>query len=170
MNGFCRAAVSLTVVGAMTAMTAACGSDSASSDVEVVAPWARTSSSVATNGAVYMTLRSATDQSLIGVDVESSVAERAEILETVVVAQVQSVRGATAHDGEDHGTGSMSTHPVSSLRLHRGEDVVFEPGGYRVMLLGLAAPLESGSHFDMTLSLDSGESLVVSVPVRDDAP
>jgi hypothetical protein len=48
--------------------------------------------------------------------------------------------------------------------------VALEPGGYHIMLLELAAPLEVGSTIDVTLTFEHAGQKVVSAEVRDTAP
>lgn len=69
--------------------------------------------------------------------------------------------------GDDMDMGNMTMQEVDSIDLPAGEAVVFEPGGYHVMLLGLASPLEVGDTFDLTLMFESGASETVTVEVRE---
>ncbi len=59
---------------------------------------------------------------------------------------------------------------AGGLTIPAEGEVVLEPGGLHIMMLDLAAPLETGDTFDLTLNTDDGESITVSVEVRDDAP
>lgn len=137
------------------AATAAGGAGS----VTVEGAWARTSPANAEAGAVYMTLTAAADDALVRVAVDSTVAGTVEIHETMM-----------ADGGEDDGMGEMQMAPVASLPLPAGEAVSLEPGGYHVMLLDLAAPLESGSTIEVDLTFESGATQTVAVPVQDEAP
>lgn len=66
--------------------------------------------------------------------------------------------------------GQMTMQQVESIALPAGEAVSLQPGGYHVMLFDLVAPLEVGTSISVTLTLESGASLKVDVPVLDEAP
>lgn len=136
---------------AAVALAACGGSDS--DTLEVSGAWARTSAMDAANGAAYMTLTSPTDDAVVAASVDMSVAMKAEVHETTMQAD-----------------GSMAMQEVNSVALPAGEAVEFAPGGFHVMLMGLAAPLEIGSTVSITLSLESGDSIVVDAEVREEAP
>ncbi len=163
---------------AVATLSTACATDVS---VAVEEPWARTSSVVATNGAVYMVLRASGDTALVGVTVDDGVAARAEIHESVPMSEMgdggagqettpQSLVGRRSHDGDDHSGEAFSMQPVDSLELPAGEDVVLAPGGTHIMLFDLVDPLESGEEFDLTLDFDAGDDATVTVEVRDEAP
>jgi hypothetical protein len=121
--------------------------------VAVSAAWARSSPAGVTAGAAYVTLESAVDDELIGVEVPADVAAAVEIHETV------------ADTGAE-----MTMRRVSTVDLPSGEAVVFEPGGLHMMLLELAAPLESGSTFALMLTFATAEPQTVAVEILDEAP
>ncbi len=171
-------------VAAVVAATllAACGSDDG---FEITGAWARTSPVSATAGAVYMDITADVEDHLIAASVPADVADSVEIHETVMRGDMEDGAmndGETAmDDGEmaESGTeemdapmdGAMTMRELEDgLVLPAGETVNLEPGGYHVMLLDLPDPLETGDTFDLTLEFESGESRVVSIEVRDDAP
>jgi len=142
-------------------IAAGCGDDDgdAAGGVEVDNAWARTSPMSAEAGAVYMDLTAEETTSLVGATVPSDVAGTVEIHETV------------AADMDDMGDmGAMTMQQVDSVTLTAGETVSLEPGGLHVMLLDLPDPLESGEQFDLTLTLENGDEIDVSVEVLDEAP
>ena len=61
----------------------------------------------------------------------------------------------------------MKMRQVPGLDLPAGQTTELKPGGYHVMLLGLASPLEVGDTFDLTLLFESGASETVTVEVRE---
>lgn len=147
---------------ALASGLSACGDDDTADDADTVTvddAWARTSPANAEAGAVYMTLTAPADDALVSAAVDSTVAGTVEIHETMM-----------ADGGEDDGTGEMQMAPVESLPLPAGEAVNLEPGGYHIMLLDLAAPLESGSTIEVDLTFESGATQTVAVPVQDEAP
>jgi copper(I)-binding protein len=131
--------------------------------ITVEGAWARTSPAGAVNGAVYLRVTAAADDAITGAAVASDVAASAEVHETVT-------SGSTG-GGMAAGTSpSMSMRQVERIALPAGSTVAFEPGGYHIMLLGLAAPLVRGSTINVTLSFEKAGPLDVEVPVADTAP
>jgi copper(I)-binding protein len=93
--------------------------------------------------------------------VPSSIAQRAEIHE---MAPASNSGDSMDMDSMDE---AMVMQQVMSLELPAGETVELKPGGYHVMLIGLAAPLEVGETFDLTLDFETAEDQVVTVEVRE---
>jgi hypothetical protein len=188
-----RRLIAATAVVALSIGTvAACGSDDKdeSSDTTQAAPaaelqvsnaWARTSASMATAGAVYLEITNAgdADDSLVGVSVDAAVAAKAELHETV---EAEAPMGSDTTMGSEttmaggEGTettmagGMMEMRPVDMIAVPAGDTVTLEPGGYHIMLLELAAPLEVGTTIDVTLTFENAGDQVVTAEVRDTAP
>ncbi len=165
---------------ASTETTAAESGDEAAAGVAVEGQWARTSPMMATAGAAYMTLTSATDDALVRASVDPSVAGTVELHETKMVEMEGGMTATTdemtATSGDMGGetdtsmAPAMEMVPVDKIELPAGEAVALAPGGLHIMLLDLPAPLEVGTTIQITLEFDSGATQVVDVPVRDDAP
>ena len=128
------------------------GSEEMTAAVMVEDAWARNSPMEAENGAVYMILTSEIDDAVIAADVDITVAAMAEVHETFM-----------------NDDGSMGMQMVDRVELPAGQAVAFEPGGYHVMLMGLISPLEVGQIITVTLTLESGELVVVEAEVREDS-
>ena len=157
---------------------AACGSDDA---ITVNEPWARTSPAMVTMGAAYMQITAPAGDTLIGVSVPASIADHAEIHEMVPAAEGDSsmdmgddssmdMSDDSSMDMSDDSSmdmGAMVMQQIMSLDLPAGETVELKPGGYHVMLINLAGPLEIGSTFDLTLDFETADDMVVSVEVRE---
>lgn len=191
-----RAAKALAAIVAVTLLVAACGGSeepqltsaepttTAATDagIQVSDAWARNSPKVAQAGAVFMTIENpgATDDALVGVSVDPSVAARAEVHETVAVpAEESSDTGAMATDtsGEDTAMGEtpstapmMTMRPVDRVPVPAGGTVELKPGSYHVMLLELVAPLEVGQKVGVTLEFERAGEVVVTAEVLDPAP
>jgi hypothetical protein len=135
----------------MAIAVAACGDDDGGNGLEIGDPWARTSAAVQNAGAAYMTI-SAGDVAdvLVGVTVDSSVAGMAELHQSTM--------------GDD---GMMVMSPVESIAVPANGSVSLEPGGYHVMLMNLAAPLEAGAEFELTLEFETVGEMTVTVEVRE---
>lgn len=130
----------------------ACGGNNT---VQIGDPWARTSANMQNAGAVYMTITGGSEADrLIGVAVDSSIAAMAQIHETSMTEN-------------DEGTQMMEMQQISSIDVAADSDVVLEPGGYHIMLMQLAEPLQSGNEFDVTLMFENAGNMDVKVEVRD---
>ncbi len=149
----------LPALAVITLGAVACGGDDES--ITITDPWARTSPAMVTMGAAYMQIEASAGDTLIGVSVPSSIAERAEIHE---MAPASNSGDSMDMDSMDE---AMVMQQVMSLVLPAGETVEMKPGGYHVMLIGLAAPLEVGETFDLTLDFETAEDQVVTVEVRE---
>jgi copper(I)-binding protein len=99
-----------------------------------------------------MTLTSAIDDAVLYADVDISIAAMAEVQESIV-----------------NDDGSTGMQMVERIELPAGQAVAFEPGGYHIMLIGLIAPLEVGQIVTVTLTLESGELVIVDAEVREDS-
>ena len=185
-----RTALAATAAALLLFPIAACGDDEDEADatttsetttteaaveVAVDGAWARTSPAVATAGAVYAEITGGdADDTLVGVSVDPGVAARAEIHETVAAEGAMGGESEGAMGEETTttmaGTGMMEMVPIDELPIPAGETVVLEPGGYHVMLLELAAPLEVGTTVEVTFTFASAGDVVVEAEVRDTAP
>lgn len=140
----------LALVG-LIGVTAAC-SEGAAEGLNVEEVWARATAESATTGAIYLTIESGKDDRFVGVSVPRTVAADASIHRTV----------------DEDGTVSMES--VDAVEIPAGETVELEPGGTHIMLVDLAAPLQTGDGFEVTLDFESQPQSVVTVVVSDTAP
>jgi hypothetical protein len=137
-----------TFVAALAMVASACGGDA---EIEVSDVWARTSARTQDAGAVYMTISGGeADDRLIGVSVSSNVAGMAQIHETSM---------------DDDGV--MMMQPVVEIGVPADGEVMLEPGGFHVMLMNLADPLETGETIDVTLTFEDAGTVEVSAEVRE---
>ena len=194
-----RSAKGFALLAASALIIASCGDDDSSSTSDTGAPsgediiiedvWARTSPMSVSVGAVYMHITSTAGDELVSASVDASIAGIVEIHETVSTdmpgeeGEDPSISGDMSTDStpgdmsdmsDDTMTGDMSgemtMQQVQSIVLPAGEMVMLMPGGYHVMLLDIAAPLEVGQTFEITLTFANAGSKVVTVEVRDEAP
>ncbi len=160
---------------------AACGGDA--SGVEVSGTWSRTSPAMSSAGVVYFDLSSAEGDTLLGASVDSSIAAKAELHETVMaeIGEDDSMDHEDMEDmdHEEHmeemeaegmAGGAMSMVAVDTVSIPKGETVSFMPGGLHLMLIDLVSPLEEGQEFDVTLNFETGGEQVIKVKVQDSAP
>jgi copper(I)-binding protein len=171
-------------------LTACGGNDTKSSDstsandalseITIDKQLARTSPAGTTTGAAYMTLTSSTDDALIGVSVDSSIAESVELHEMVMMSTDSSMSGDMNNDmgnGMDHSSmsdhnmsGEMKMQQVMMIELPAGKTVKLKPGGLHVMFINLAKPLQTGETITLTLTFQNSGDVVIDVPVQEDAP
>jgi copper(I)-binding protein len=122
------------LVRAGLAVLAACAlATPAGAQIVVADPWARAVVAGQTTTGAYLQLTSATDATLVAV--ASPAAKIVEIHEMRM-------------DG-----GVMKMNAVDKLPLPAGRRVDLNPGGYHVMLMGLAAPLKEGDTVPLTLTI-----------------
>ncbi|MDJ0961523.1 MAG: copper chaperone PCu(A)C [Acidimicrobiia bacterium] len=138
----------LLLVIVMALIAASCGGDGG---IEIDDPWARSSARMQNAGAVYMTITADDGDTLTGVAVDSSVAMMAELHETQM---------------SDEGT--MAMQEVPNMAVPADGELNLEPGGFHIMLMQLAEPLESGDTFPVTLTFENAGEVVVDVEVREE--
>jgi copper(I)-binding protein len=149
------------------AETVAIGDAAPATDVVVEGQWARTSPSDAANGAAYFTITSADADKLMSISVDASVASMAQLHETVMKGSSDTAMGSATTMA---GTGEMTMQPVDFIELKAGTPVELKPGGYHVMMMGLASPLKVGDTIKLTLTLEKAGDITIDVPVLDEAP
>ena len=159
----------LLAVVAGTALFASCGGDdtSSSSAPEITKVWARTSPMETSLGAVYMTISSKDGDELTDVSVDSSIAAMAQIHEMVMASAETDVSMPMTTEAM---SGEMVMQEVDSIVIDAGGSVDLMPGGYHIMLMEIAAPLELGAKFDVTLTFAKAGKVTVTAEVRDEAP
>ena len=111
--------------------------------------WSRATAAGATTGVVYLTVQSPTADQITGASVPADIA---------AVAQLHETTGG--------GSSMMGMQQVSSVSLPAGTAVAFEPGGYHIMLVDLAAPLTDGQQFPVTLTFAAAPPQTVTATVR----
>ena len=115
-------------------------------DIQIKDAWARATPGGAQTAAAYVTVESMAGDRLTGVSTPA--AKKAEI-----------------HSMTMEG-GVMKMRPVDGLDLPAGKPVTLKPGGYHIMLTGLAKPLKEGDSFPLTLDFAKGGAQQVTVAVE----
>lgn len=158
-----RISLLLALALAVAVLAPACGSDDGTGGITVSGAWSRKSPMVTGAAAVYLDVRNTgdVDDQLVAASVAATVAEKAELHETV--AQTAStMMGATTMPGA---APMMTMKPVEAIDLPAGKTVQLKPGGYHIMLLDVA-DLRVGSTFDVTLEFANAEKATTKVEVR----
>jgi copper(I)-binding protein len=109
--------------------------------------WARPSAGAAKTSAAYFTVSDAGKPDRL-TGVSTPAAAMAELHETI------------------NDNGIMKMRGVPGIALEPGKPVIFAPGGYHVMLMGLKQPLKVGDTFPLTLTFEHSAPVTVNVPVQ----
>lgn len=177
----------LTLVLAMGVVFAACGSSDDTSDksasVEVTDVWARATTPTQDSGAIYMTINSEEDDSLIKAEVPTSVAGMTELHETTTGGEPTASEdtmesGDSAMDSADSeetsgmtgdsGSTMMGMKQVSQIDIPGGETVTLEPGGYHIMLMDLKGQIKAGDTIPVTLTFENAGTVKVDATAKDE--
>lgn len=189
-----KAVVLFVAVLTLGGLLAACGSDdstSSSEQVSVSDAWTRITTPTATTGAVYMNLESPDGDKLVRASVPTDIAAKTEIHETVGggddmegmddsgsmegmddSSDMEGMEDSGSMEGEagmdDSMSGDMmSMREIGSLTLPAGEEVSLEPGGYHIMLIDLAKPIEDGDTVPVTLTFEKAGEIEVEAEARE---
>jgi periplasmic copper chaperone A len=115
-------------------------------DVQITDAWARATPGGAQSAAAYVSIESTSGDKLTGVSTPA--------------AQKADIHSMTMDDGV------MRMRQVDSVDLPPGQKVTLKPGGYHIMMTGLAKPLEVGQSFPMTLDFATAGAKQVTVTVE----
>jgi len=116
-------------------------------DLVIKHPWVREAPPTAGVLAGYMTLINRGKSPVTMTSVNSPVFERVEMHRTSI----------------ENGIARML--PQDVIHIPPGSQVVFEPGGLHLMLIGPHQPLRSGDTVTLYLELDNGQRLPFDAPV-----
>ncbi|GGD07111.1 copper chaperone PCu(A)C [Aquisalinus flavus] len=117
----------------------------AAGDVAISGSWVRAVGEGVRMSAAYGTISNQGDEPDRIVSLASPIAEVVELHESI----------------EQDGRSMM--RPVNGLEIPAGDEVILEPGGYHVMLIGVAGPLVEGETYDITITFEKAGDL--SVPM-----
>ena len=100
------------------------------------------------NSGAFMMVMNKTDKNVSIVSAKSDVAKKVEL-----------------HTHENV-NGMMKMYQVEKVDVNANAHVMFKPGGFHVMFLGLNKGLKEGESVDFTLVLSNGEEIKVNAPVK----
>lgn len=118
------------------------------SGIDVHGAWARPARQ-GENGAVYFLIENHTTETHEMIAALSDIAEAVEIHESQMSGDV------------------MQMQRLESVSMGPGAEVVFEPGGLHIMLVGLRQELKTGDEIEVTLQFRDFDDLTVQVPVQE---
>jgi len=116
--------------------------------VTVTGAWVRAAAVAGQTTAAYFTIANATTIGDALLSVSTPAAGMAQIHETTM------------------SSGMMGMHEVPRVDVPAGGTVQFAPGGYHVMLMSLAAPLDAGASVELTLAFEHAGKVVIKAEVR----
>lgn len=128
---------------------AACGPGQANQELTITDPWVRPPQGMDRPAAGYMVIVGGNaGDALLGVT--SPAATMVEVHETTTDA-----------------SGMTGMHPIERLEIPAGETVTLQPGGYHLMLMGVAeGAIEVGKTVELRLTFEDLGEIVVQAEVR----
>jgi copper(I)-binding protein len=123
----------------------AAGAQAQTGGVEIKEAWARATPGGAQTAAVYATIVAPAGDRLTAV---STAAAQKAGLHTMTID-----------------SGVMKMRQVDGIDLPPGQTVTLKPGGYHIMLTGLARPLKEGESVNLSLTFEKAGVREVSAPV-----
>ena len=117
-------------------------------EIVVENAWSRASIGTARPGVAYMTIVNQGDDTATLTGLRSEIARMPQIHRTTT---------------NDQGISSMS--PADGIEIAPGEEVVLEPGGLHVMMMGLHRAMKPGDAHELVLVFADDDTITVVVPV-----
>jgi copper(I)-binding protein len=151
--GLVRRAAALSLVVALVAAgctSAASPASTPAAGLRIEDAWARPSMGMGRAGAAYLVIVNESDSGDALVGASSPAAATVELHETTADS-----------------SGTMAMHPVERVVLPARDTVRLEPGGFHVMLIDLAEPLEAGGTIRLTLRFEHAPAQTIDVGVRE---
>ena len=81
-------------------------------------------------------------------------------------AEIEGVSTTELHTVRETADGVIQMRRVDGYDLPAGGAWILEPGGNHLMLMAITQPLEVGQSRQVTLQFESGEALVLDLPVK----
>jgi copper(I)-binding protein len=117
-----------------------------SADVQIKAAWARATPGGAQTAAAYVTIVAPEGDRLTGI--------------STPIAKDAQLHSMSMNNGV------MQMRQIDGIDLPAGKEVTLKPGGYHIMLTGLAKPLQEGQSFPLTLEFAKAGAREVTVSVQ----
>jgi len=113
--------------------------------ISISEQWIRSSAPGAPTTAAYFVLNNHSRNDIALIDVKSDIAQQVEIHE---------------HSMED---GLMKMQQTLNVALPKQSTVMFEPGGYHIMFIGLKKSVNTGDKIKLTLTFDNNTEQTITV-------
>lgn len=128
---------------------AACSTGTGAPEPTVSGAWVRPAQGMDLPAAGYMTISGGSQADTL-LSVTSPAAATVEV-----------------HESSTDSSGMTGMHPIERLAIPAGETVTFEPGGYHLMLMGVAEDaIEIGKTVELRLTFENAGEIVVVAEVR----
>lgn len=121
-------------------------STAAIAQVSVTEAWVRATVTRQSATGAFMRITAQQDARLV--DVRSPIAKTAELHEMSMENNVMKMRS------------------VTGIALPAGQSVELKPGGYHIMLMGLAQPVSEGDTVPLTLVVETKDKKLESIPLQ----
>jgi copper(I)-binding protein len=86
--------------------------------------------------------------------------------DSLVSASSPGASTVDVHETNVDGAGMSAMHPVERVDIPAGQSVVFKPGSYHLMLMGLTDALTVGGTIELDLVFEHAGKVVVQAPIR----
>ena len=136
-----------TLVIASTAVVA-CGPSPAAATPTVTDAWARPAPGGGQSAAYF------------------TITNPATTTEALVSATSPGASMVTVHETSVDGAGMSDMHPVAKVDIPAGQSVLFKPGSYHLMLMGLTGDLTAGGTIELHLVFEHAGTVVVKAAIR----
>jgi copper(I)-binding protein len=100
------------------------------------------------NSAIYMIIRNNGEVKDRLIAIESDIAKNAELHQTLQKGEI------------------LQMQPLDALEIPARSQVILSPGGYHIMLIGLARELKVGDRFNVTLVFEKNGRIPITVEIR----
>lgn len=117
--------------------------------ITVMHPWARATPGPAKAGAGYLGLKNSGATADRLVKAESNLSKRTELHTHIMEGGVMKM-----------------PHVEEGIEVPAGKEVMFEPGGFHVMFMGLKAPFKEGEMLPITLYFENAGKVKVQLTVK----
>lgn len=141
--------ISIILAGLLAIIMSGCSATAAGPQIVQHDAWGRPSPKMAGTGVVYVVIENKGGQADRLVGAITTVADTVELHESFMEGDVMKMR------------------PIPVLDVPAGGTVELKPGGYHLMLIDLAKPLESGSHIAVTLRFEKSGDVPLDVEIRE---
>lgn len=159
-------------------LAAGCGGGvegSESGQIEVSGAWARPALAGG-NGAVYFVIENGSGSDDVLLSARTQAAEVVELHDVVMVEMSggDDEMGSSGEDNEsgggmsgegEMGGGAMQMVKQENVPVPAGGQVVFQPGSFHVMLIGLTDDLMTGESITLTLVFEQAGEITLTLPV-----
>jgi hypothetical protein len=125
--------------------------------IVIVAGWVRPALVDQGNGAAYLVIRNENDRDDLLLSVETGIAARAELQESIIVEAEAGMEEMGEMAGMRH---------LDSIAVPAGETVTLEPGGKHVMLMEMVRRFGAGDVVFLTLNFEQAGPVLIQVEVR----